>query len=124
MKNISNNLVFADSRDIDESMCIACNETDIIIAHMDNEAKLTSDEEIIRVGRIMATAPQLLDAVESCQRNYGKLHDALSDCIESGRLTESQLPDDYKALVHYLLACNASDLACVTALAKAKGGAK
>jgi len=33
---------------------------------------------------------------------YKRLHDILSDCIESGRLTEDDLPDDYRAIVHEL----------------------
>ena len=33
---------------------------------------------------------------------YRKLHDSLSDMIEGGRLDESDIPDDYKALVEAL----------------------
>lgn len=33
---------------------------------------------------------------------YEELHDGLSDMIESGRLTESMIPDDYQWLVEGL----------------------
>ena len=33
---------------------------------------------------------------------YEKLHDGLSDMIESGRLTEADIPDDYAWLVRTL----------------------
>jgi hypothetical protein len=33
---------------------------------------------------------------------YGELHDGLSDMIESGRLTEGMIPDDYQWLVEKL----------------------
>lgn len=33
---------------------------------------------------------------------YAKLHDGLSDMIEDGRLTESDIPDDYRWLVDSL----------------------
>jgi hypothetical protein len=36
---------------------------------------------------------------EDILRDYGKLHDGLSDMIESGRLTEAHIPDDYQWLV-------------------------
>ena len=34
------------------------------------------------------------------------LWDMLSDCIESGRLQEADLPDDYAALVEQMATCN------------------
>ena len=34
--------------------------------------------------------------------HYRKLHDGLSDMIESGRLTEADIEDDYQWLVHML----------------------
>lgn len=36
---------------------------------------------------------------------YHRLHDFLSDMIEGGRLTESDIPDDYQALVETLAVC-------------------
>lgn len=33
---------------------------------------------------------------------YERLHDGLSDMIESGRLTEADIPDDYEWLVQML----------------------
>ena len=35
-------------------------------------------------------------------RAYGKLHDGLSDMVESGRLSETEIPDDYQWLVDSL----------------------
>lgn len=32
-----------------------------------------------------------------------RLWDMLSDCVEGGRLTEADLPDDYEALVHQMV---------------------
>jgi hypothetical protein len=46
---------------------------------------------------------------------YARLHDMLSDMIESGRLREADIPNDYRALVDQLSGpCNA-------AMAKARG---
>ena len=39
-------------------------------------------------------------------KQYEKLHDGLSDMVESGRLTEADIPDDYQWLVETLVACN------------------
>lgn len=36
---------------------------------------------------------------------YHRLHDFLSDMIEGGRLTESDIPDDYQAVVEALVVC-------------------
>jgi hypothetical protein len=33
---------------------------------------------------------------------YAKLHDGLSDMVESGRLTEADIPDDYQWLFEAL----------------------
>ena len=43
------------------------------------------------------------------QKQYGKLHDMLSDCMESGRLSAAELPDDYAALVEQTIKCVATD---------------
>jgi hypothetical protein len=69
--------------------------------------------------RLIAAAPELLDALQLMRDRYGKLHDALSDCIESGRLQESDLPDDYRALANYLADAIKADQTAKTALLKA-----
>ncbi len=51
-------------------------------------------------------AVSVLRAVE---KQYGKLHDMLSDCMESGRLSAAELPDDYAALVEQLITCVSID---------------
>ena len=43
------------------------------------------------------------------QKQYGKLHDMLSDCMESGRLSAAELPDDYAALVEQTIRCVSID---------------
>lgn len=44
----------------------------------------------------------LKTALQDMQSAYGRLHDGLSDMIESGRLTEADIPDDYQWLVETL----------------------
>lgn len=39
---------------------------------------------------------------EEALREYAKLHDALSDMIEEGRLREGDIPDDYQWLADTL----------------------
>lgn len=48
-------------------------------------------------------------ALQLMLEQYGRLHDALSDAIEGGRLTEADVPDDYQALVSLLVAARAAD---------------
>ena len=43
-----------------------------------------------------------LHALEDMRQKYGRLHDGLSDMIESGRLTAADIPDDYDWLVMML----------------------
>lgn len=40
---------------------------------------------------------------------YRYLHEFVSDMIESGRLTEDMVPDDYHALVEQLIRCIHAD---------------
>lgn len=40
---------------------------------------------------------------------YARLHDFVSDCIEGGRINETDLPDDYQALVEACVDCVAAD---------------
>lgn len=42
------------------------------------------------------------EAKEALLRSYLNLHDRLSDMIESGRLKEADIPDDYAWLVESL----------------------
>lgn len=53
--------------------------------------------------------PDLLTALRDMRAAYGRLHDFLSDAIEGGRFKESDLPDDYQAIVAQLEACAAAD---------------
>ena len=52
--------------------------------------------------RLIERAPDLLETLSAYRKAYGKLHDILSDCIEGGRLTAADLPDDYQAIVEQL----------------------
>lgn len=53
------------------------------------------------------------EALKQMVQAYGRLHDILSDTIESGRLSESDIPDDYQAIVEQLTGpcCRAIHLA-------------
>lgn len=44
-----------------------------------------------------------LELIEPVLEAYKRLHDGLSDMIESGRLTEADIPDDYQWLVSSLV---------------------
>lgn len=68
-----------------------------------------------------AAAPDLLGACDAAHTLYGNLHDALSDAIEAGRIRESDIPDDFRALIMHLeRADKASEMLC-GALKKARG---
>lgn len=70
----------------------------------------------------LPTAVELVAALAAMLNAYGLLHDRLSDCIESGRLKESDLPDDYKALANQLAGpCNAADALALLALVAVEG---
>lgn len=43
--------------------------------------------------------PQMMDLL----KRYQRLHDGLSEMVESGRLTEADIPDDYDWLVNSML---------------------
>lgn len=58
---------------------------------------------------------KLFEAAPDIRTAYGKLHDILSDCIESGRLTEADIPNDYQAIVELLSG------PCMDAMRKALG---
>ncbi|MDA8139795.1 MAG: hypothetical protein M0036_14185 [Desulfobacteraceae bacterium] len=46
-------------------------------------------------------------ALQKMTSAYGRLHDMLSDAIKGGRLTEADLPDDYRAIAEQLAGhCN------------------
>lgn len=53
---------------------------------------------------------QFLHELETALTAYGRLHDIVSDCVESGRLSEADLPDDYQAIVQALTASIRSPL--------------
>lgn len=46
-----------------------------------------------------------IPALKATQYHYGKLHDILSDCMESGRLSAAELPDDYAAILEQTIIC-------------------
>jgi hypothetical protein len=50
-----------------------------------------------------------VSALREVEKQYGKLHDMLSDCVESGRLSAAELTDDYAALVEQTIRCVAID---------------
>lgn len=58
-----------------------------------------------------------VSVLREVQIQYGKLHDMLSDCMESGRLSAVELPDDYAALVKQTIKCVTID-SVVTAVLK------
>lgn len=66
------------------------------------------DGEPLRTG-VEKASDMLLDG-------YSELHDGLSDMIESGRLTEADIPDDYQWLVQKLVALVAGNDRLVKAL--------
>lgn len=67
----------------------------------------TSAEKSEHIALAINAHAALLDL----RAKYNRLHDVLSDCIESGRLTETELPDDYKALTGMLQQCAMADSA-------------
>lgn len=50
-----------------------------------------------------------VSVLREVEKQYGNLHDILSDCIESGRLSAADLPDDYAALVEQTIKCVSTD---------------
>ncbi len=60
--------------------------------------------------------PDPTTALKTMRKAYGHLHEIVSDIIESGRLKEGDIPDDYQALVAALAECNNADRAAVDAL--------
>lgn len=79
-------------------------------------ALLMSDEESCALGcgcvmnrptgddsEVAITFCHLHENAEKVRAVLGRLHDGLSDMLESGRLTEGQIPDDYQWLVSILV---------------------
>lgn len=50
-----------------------------------------------------------VSALIELYKTYSKLHDMLSDCIEGGRLSAAELPDDYAAIFEQITRCVAID---------------
>lgn len=72
--------------------------------------------------RLIAAAPDLLEAVSAMREAYGRLHDFLSEAIEGGRLRECDVPDDYQAFIEQLAGpCLEADYKVETAIKKATG---
>ncbi|TIX28859.1 hypothetical protein [Mesorhizobium sp.] len=65
--------------------------------------------------------PALLDVLKAMRDEYGKLHDFLSDAIESGRLREYDIPDDYQAIVTQLERCGGVEDRAKRAIDEAEG---
>jgi len=78
------------------------------VAHLIKRPGETNDLDAKTCGWLFSAAPDLHKA-------YGRLHDMLSDMIESGRLSEADIPDDYQALVEQLAG------PCAAAMAKVEG---
>lgn len=53
----------------------------------------------------MVTMDEAIQLLRAMRRDYGRLHDILSDMIEGQRLLECDCPDDYAALVDALNTC-------------------
>ncbi|WP_211440945.1 hypothetical protein [Collimonas humicola] len=77
--------------------------------------------DIDTVTPLIEAAPDLLAALKTMREKYGRLHDALSDCIESGRLNAEILPNDYAALVEMTEACVGADHQAEAAIVTATG---
>lgn len=81
------------------------------------ETTSRTQEEVTANAKLVAAAPAMLHAFRLYRQAYGKLHDMLSDCIESGRLTAADLPDDYHALVEQLAGpCTAAEVMALKVL--------
>lgn len=76
--------------------------------------------------RLIAAAPDLLEALEEMDQEYGALHDGLSDMLGDGegiqRLFPHDIPDDYKWLVDTLIKLVGVSERAQVALKKARGG--
>lgn len=59
---------------------------------------------------------EVLVALKTCRRLWGKLHDVISDMVESGKISKSDFPDDYDAIVNALLGGNIADMQAEKAL--------
>jgi hypothetical protein len=57
-----------------------------------------------------------VSVLREVKKQYGKLHDMLSDCMESGSLSAAELPDDYAALVEHTIKCVSTDHMVTTVL--------
>lgn len=61
------------------------------------------------MGEAIARALNAHAALLELRAKYNRLHDALDDCMSAQRLTEADLPDDFKALADMLADCVAAD---------------
>ncbi len=112
-KNIDGETIVAGTRN-KKSCCIAYGLYD-----ENNEPTLG---EIAANAALIAAAPDLLEACNLARKEWGKVHDIVSDLIEGGVLTESMIPDDYQALVVALEAASLSaDYKTEKAIKKAEG---
>lgn len=110
-------LMAADDQFSEPARCIQCGCTDNDGSDICPDCGgAIEDVEPREYGRLldctegaMWKAADLEAALRDMRATYGRLHDFLSDAIEGGRMKESDLPDDYQAIVAQLEACTAAD---------------
>ncbi|CAN7297554.1 hypothetical protein LJR221_001460 [Agrobacterium tumefaciens] len=88
---------------------------------LDTEARPAAELECNANAVLISASPDMFTALNEMRQQYGRLHDRLSDMIESGRVTEAALPDDYRAIVDLLEVCATADAGAEAATAKAEG---
>lgn len=57
------------------------------------------------MAQLYKNADRAITPMRNYIRELEKLWDMLSDAIEGGRLTESDIPDDYQAIVYQMREC-------------------
>ena len=65
-------------------------------------------------------AADLFKALREARQKWGRLHDIISDLVESDKINEAVLPDDYEAIVQALLRGTDAEAHAVDALNEAK----
>ena len=70
----------------------------------EGEEDSVKDEHAELIARLQAYQPKADRYVAALER----LWDMLSDTVEAGRLSEADIPDDYRALVEQMVACEAA----------------
>ena len=86
----------------------------------DTHEDLSLPDDYEANAHLLATSLKMLAAVKAMREKYGRVHDALSDMIEGGRLRKEHIPDDYQALVQYLEDATGADNQARDTVAKAQ----